>query len=63
MIVIHILGGVCLFISFTCMKCPDKYPKKWIEILMAITMIIGFVCIGIVSCTQIGGGGGIRMKP
>ncbi len=27
MIVILILGGVCLFISFTCMNCLDKYQK------------------------------------
>ena len=48
---------------FILMKLMEKYHKKWIEVIMALTMIIGFLCIGIVSCTQIGSGGEIRMKP
>lgn len=64
MIIVVIIGLCCLVISMCCMKLMDKYNKKWIEIIMGITMIIGFLCVGIASCTMIGGDGGeIRMKP
>lgn len=63
MIIILAIGGMYLLASFIFMKLMEKYHKKWIEVIMALTMIIEFLCIGIVSCTQIESGGEIRMKP
>ncbi len=63
MIVLLIIGGICLFLCFPIMKMLDKHDKKWLNIALAICMIVGMLCVGMVACTQISGGGEIRMKP
>lgn len=63
MIILLIIGIVCLLSSFVLMKQLDKHDKKWLNIALAICMIVGMLCVGIIACTSIGNGGEIRMKP
>lgn len=63
MIILLIIGGICILLCFPLMKLLDKQDKRWVNIALAICMIVGMLCIGIVACTQVGNGGGIRMKP